>query len=150
MAISTRKLTSCTDQQLACFPRALRMPSGGNFLPGASVQHIPKLLATAIALASLLATTTAFAQERFVFVNGVRMTGEQISLLELYNCARIPNGSYWLNLFNGAWGYAGNWQVQGYFGDQCNAPGNSQARQRRQSLSERGMLYTPNEILSGR
>lgn len=111
---------------------------------------LPRLLAVAIALAGVLTTATAFAQTRYVVVNGIRMSDQQISLLELYNCAQIPNGSYWLNLINGAWGYSGNWQVQGYFGAQCNAPGNQQARQRRQSLSERGLLYTPNEILSGR
>ena len=112
--------------------------------------NAPTLLAAALALAGLLTTATAFAQTRWVVVNGIRMSDRQISQLEYYNCAQIPNGSYWLNLLNGAWGYAGNWQVQGYFGASCNAPGNQQARQRRQSLSERGMLYTPSEILSGR
>ena len=113
-------------------------------------QRISTLLAAAIALAGLVTTATAFGQERYVVVNGIRMSDPQISQLELYNCAEIPNGSYWLNLLTGAWGYTGNWQVQGYFGAQCNAPGNQRARQRRQSLSERGLLYTPTEILSGR
>jgi len=78
------------------------------------------------------------------------MSDQQVSQLEYFACTPIPNGFYWLNLANGAWGYVGNLQVQGYFGDQCNAPGNGQASQRRRSLSERGMLYSPGEILSGR
>jgi len=100
-------------------------------------------------LVAILAAGSAFAQTRFVVVNGMRLRDQQISMLEYYNCARIPNGRYWLNLGNGAWGYAGNWQVQGYFGDQCNLAWNSSARQQRQSLSERGLLYSPGEILRG-
>ena len=92
---------------------------------------------------------TAVAQTRLVVVNGQRMTDRQITLLEQFHCAQIANGYYWLNLSNGAWGYIGNWNVQGYFGDQCNAPGNGIARERRESLSERGMLYSPNEIMHG-
>jgi hypothetical protein len=40
--------------------------------------------------------------------------------------------------------------VQGYFGEQCNVAANAHARQRRKSLSERGLLYSPGEILNGR
>lgn len=100
-------------------------------------------------LLGLLWMSPAFAENRLVLVNGIRMSNQQVAQLEYFACTPIPNGSYWLNLSNGAWGYAGNWQVQGYFGDQCKAPGNVQARQRRQSLSERGMLYSPGEILRG-
>ena len=98
-----------------------------------------------IALVILFVATSAFAQNRIVFVNGQRMTNQQISQLEYFACTVIPNGNYWLNLYNGAWGYIGNWQVQGTFGDQCNV----QAQRQRRSLSERGMLYSPGEILRG-
>jgi len=107
-------------------------------------------LALAVAMAGAVATAGAHAQSRLVVVNGVRLSDRQIEQLEHFNCAQIPNGWYWLNLANGAWGYIGNWNVQGYFGQYCNAAGNHEARQRRQSLSERGLLYTPSEILSGR
>jgi hypothetical protein len=103
-----------------------------------------RLQVIAALLISLL-VQPAMAQTRFVFVNGQRMTDQQISQLEFFACTAIPNGSYWLNLNNGAWGYAGNWQVQGIFGDQCNV----QAQRQRKSLSERGMLYSPGEILRG-
>ncbi|MBC7983529.1 MAG: hypothetical protein H7Y02_06720 [Candidatus Obscuribacterales bacterium] len=76
------------------------------------------------------------------------MSNQQVAQLEYFHCAHIPNGWYWVNVNNGAWGFVGNWQVQGYFGDQCNLPSNYQARQRRKSLSERGLLYSPNEILN--
>lgn len=109
----------------------------------------PKLLLLGATLLGSLLTNLALAENRMVLVNGVRMSNQQVAQLEYFACTRIPNGSYWLNLGNGAWGYAGNWQIQGYFGDQCKLPGNVQARQRRQSLSERGMLYSPGEILRG-
>src|SRR5687768_13309923 len=91
----------------------------------------------AVAAASIwLANSAAHAQSRLVFVNGLRMTDQQVVQLEYFACTRIPNGAYWLNVYNGAWGFMGNWNVQGYFGDQCNLPANAQARQRRESLSE--------------
>lgn len=108
-----------------------------------------RLVGIVMAFATLVATPT-LAQSRFVYVNGARMTNLQIVQLEYFACTSIPNGAYWLNLVNGAWGYMGNWQVQGFFGDQCGAPGNTQALQRRKSLSERGRLYSPSEILSGK
>lgn len=111
---------------------------------------LQKLVTLATVLAGLLMATVSFAQSRSVYVNGLRMSNQQVAQLEYYACTHIPNGAYWMNLINGAWGYVGNWNVQGYYGDQCNAPGNSQARQHRKSLSERGMLYSPGEILSGR
>jgi hypothetical protein len=102
-----------------------------------------------LTLAAALASTAAFAQARLVFVNGQRMTDKQIHLLEQFHCAQIPNGAYWLNLSTGAWGSVGSGNVQGYFGDPCNVPDNAEARQQRQSLSARGMLYSPNEIVHG-
>jgi hypothetical protein len=98
------------------------------------------LLLTALCLPFLAAL--AHAQTRAVFVNGQRMTDQQVAQLEALACTAIPNGNYWLNINNGAWGYVGSWQVQGYFGDQCNT-------RRRKSLSERGLLYSPGEILRG-
>ena len=108
-----------------------------------------KFVLVSIAMASMFSTGVALAQTRWVVVNGQRMSDQQIAQLEHFHCAQIPNGWYWVNLVNGAWGYVGSWQVHGYFGDQCNVSGNHQARQRRKSLSERGLLYSPNEILSG-
>ncbi len=106
-------------------------------------------LSLGFVIASLMFGAAA-AQSRLVFVNGVRMSDTQVMQLEYFACTQIPNGAYWLNVVNGAWGYVGNRQVQGYFGDQCGRPGNHQASQRRKSLSERGLLYSPNEIISGR
>jgi hypothetical protein len=63
-------------------------------------------------LLTALLIEPAIAQERLVHVNGQRMTDQQIAQLELFACTAIPNGNYWLNLSNGAWGYVGNWQVQ--------------------------------------
>ena len=109
----------------------------------ATVMKLRSRLTTVLLIALVSAPT--FAQSRVVFVNGQRMTDQQISQLEFFACTAIPNGNYWLNLYTGAWGYVGSWQVQGTFGDQCNA----QAQRQRKSLSERGMLYSPGEILRG-
>ncbi len=101
-------------------------------------------------MAGLLMASVSLAQTRRIYVNNIRMSDRQVSQLEYFACTHIPNGAYWLNVRNGAWGYWGNPQVQGYFGDQCRRPANARAYQRRKSLSERGMLYSPGEILSGR
>ena len=53
------------------------------------------------------------------------------------SCSIIPNGRYWLNMDTGIWGYEGN-GAQGHISDNCTyCPG----------LSERGMLYSPGELL---
>lgn len=106
-----------------------------------------KAIAIVGGVAALFLSLQVAAQSRLVVVNGIRLNDLQIMQLEYFNCIGIPNGWYWLNLQNGAWGYAGNWNVQGYFGDACRLPANSQAAQRRKSLSERGLLYSPGEIL---
>ena len=87
-------------------------------------------------------TGTAGAQTRFVVVNGQRLTDDEIAYFDRIQCARIPNGRYWLNTTTGAWGYQGIPAVQGYLGAACNG-GN---QQRHKSLSERGLLYTPNDL----
>ena|SRR5256885_6107808 len=80
------------------------------------------------------------AQTRFVVVNNQRLTDVQIAHLDRVQCARIPNGYYWLNTMTGAWGYAGIPIVQGYLGAACGG------QQRHRSLSERGLLYTPGDL----
>ena len=98
------------------------------------------LLAGMAVAAGLLAATAAQA-ERHVVVNGQRMNPSQIAMLDRAACATVPNGAYWLNTANGIWGYAGNPRPQGTIGDNCAQ------RARRPSLSERGLLYSPGELL---
>ncbi len=76
---------------------------------------------------------------RNVFVNGVRMTNDDLGILEQWHCGPFPDGNYWLNFNNGVWGYAGNAFPQGNISDNCNT--------RQPSLSERGLLYSPGELL---
>jgi hypothetical protein len=66
-----------------------------------------------------LTAVAATAQSRRVFVNGQGLSDAQAAALERRNCAEIPNGAYWLNPYNGAWGYAGNPRVQGVLGERC-------------------------------
>jgi hypothetical protein len=81
-------------------------------------RHAVRTIASALVLAALLGT--AQAQSRWVFINGQRMSDAQVLELARANCTSdIPNGSYWLNWSNGAWGYAGNPVVQGVLGDPC-------------------------------
>jgi len=75
-------------------------------------------------LALALFASAAGAQSRYVFVNGQRMTDPQVQALAQRACTEIPDGAYWLNLQTGAWGYAGNPQVQGTFGEACQGVGN--------------------------
>ena len=90
-----------------------------------------------VILFALLAATAAHS-ERYVIVNGQRLTDPQLIYLEQQACTPIPNGNYWLNTRTGAWGYAREpYVVRGRFGDACRNP------VPRPSLSQRGMLFTP-------
>ncbi len=80
--------------------------------------------------------------EQIIFVNGKRLGFEQIQHLEQIHCGPIENGDYWLNVNNGLWGYAGNPVPQGYITDNCY-----QQDRHRPGLSERGLLYSPGELL---
>lgn len=88
---------------------------------------------------ALCLATAASHAERYVVVNGERMNDAQIQTLERIRCGPIPNGHYWLNVNTGVWGYAGNPTPQGNITDNCYQP------QRRPSLSERGMLFSPGD-----
>ena len=79
--------------------------------------------------------------ERDVVVNGERLSPRQLVDLYIAHCGTIPNGRYWLGKRSGIWGYEGNPKPQGHISDNCRRPG------RRPSLSERGMLYSPGELL---
>ena len=96
------------------------------------------IAAVAVAAAIAAVTTTPAHAERFVVVNGQRMNLAEIAYWEQRNCGPIANGAYWFNSSNGMWGYAGNPNPQGILGDNCH-------QQRRPSLSERGMLYSPHD-----
>lgn len=78
----------------------------------------------------------AFA-ERYVVVNAQRLSIPEIQYLERLHCGPIPNGRYWINPQTGSWGFEGNPRPQGHIADNCRHP------QRRPSLSERGLLFTP-------
>ena len=89
------------------------------------IRRIPHLfVATAIVLSNLCGIE-ASAQSRWVFVNGLRLNDGKVAELVRLSCADVPDGSYWLNAQTGAWGYMGNWQVQGVLGDRCNHAGGS-------------------------
>lgn len=77
--------------------------------------------------------------ERYVVVNGQRLSNPELQYLEQLHCGPVPNGRYWVNLQTGLWGYEGNPRPQGYVGDHCRNP------QRRPSLSERGLLFSPHD-----
>ncbi|MEM0945664.1 MAG: hypothetical protein AAGI70_17145 [Pseudomonadota bacterium] len=85
-----------------------------------------------------LATLPASAQ---TIVNGKRLTAAATEALAAYSCGPVWPGSYWLNMTTGQWGFAGNPIPMGHIRDRCGS--------RRKSLSERGMLYRPGEILNG-
>ncbi len=80
--------------------------------------------------------------ERYVVVNGQRMTINQILYLEKIHCGPIPNGHYWLNTNTGIWGFAGDPRPRGRITDNCYY-----RNERRPSLSERGMLFSTRDWL---
>ena len=94
------------------------------------------IIMTALVFSSLLISAQAVA--RNVVINNQQMNAVQIQYLDQLSCTRVPDGSYWLDYNTGMWGYAGG-GMQGYISDQCN--------QRKPSLSERGLLYSPGELL---
>lgn len=98
-------------------------------------------------LSSIIFTVLVFSipdkalAERFVVVNGNRLSYVEIIRLEKWHCGPIANGYYWLNFSNGVWGYAGNPIPQGNITDNCYQ------QRHRPGLSERGLLYSPGELL---
>ncbi|MCB1915671.1 MAG: hypothetical protein KDG52_08150 [Rhodocyclaceae bacterium] len=94
----------------------------------------------ALLLAGMSSAATAQWQ-RLVVVNGQRLGPNELATLDRMHCARIADGAYWFDLRSGAWGYAGSPVVRGRLGDPCRLAGS----QRRPSLSERGLLYTPGD-----
>lgn len=87
----------------------------------------------------LCAPVIAVAQVRYVVVNGQRVGPAGLRQLDAASCVRVPNGRYWINMRTGVWGYEGS-LAQGRVGDNCR-------QSRRKSLSERGLLYRPGELL---
>jgi hypothetical protein len=83
--------------------------------------RIPARLASITGLCLMAAASTAAAQTRWVIVNGERLNDAKVERLARIQCAEIPDGAYWINERSGAWGYAGNPQVQGHLGDLCRA-----------------------------
>ncbi len=96
-----------------------------------------KILVFCCALTAICFTPPASAQ---VIVNGKRLSRAEIAQLSLYSCGPIYPGNYWLNMQTGYWGYAGSYEVVGHIRDRCGDG-------RRPSLSERGRLYSPGELL---
>ena len=90
----------------------------------------------------LVFNTTISHAERFVIINGQRLDNQQLYSLQQTHCGPIADGNYWLNYNTGLWGYAGNSTPQGYITDNCY-----QQQERRPGLSERGLLYSPGELL---
>ena len=97
----------------------------------------------ALVAAVVLCFASAASADRNIVVNGQLLAPQQIAVLDAAACTRVPAGRYWL-LPNGAWGYEGVPVVAGFIGQLC-----VQARggPRHESLSERGLLYSPGELL---
>jgi hypothetical protein len=73
----------------------------------------------ALALA-LTGFSSVQAQTRWVIVNGVRLADAEVLQLARRACSPIPDGTYWLDVRTGAWGYAGQARAQGVFGEACH------------------------------
>lgn len=72
-------------------------------------QSIPAWRRLPLTLTLALVTPVAWAQG--VLVNGVAPNLLEMLVLVEWNCGQgIPPGNYWVNVENGAWGYAGGAQ----------------------------------------
>lgn len=92
-------------------------------------------------IAALVCCAAAFPESaiaRYVVVNGERMNTADIQYLDRISCSRVPDGRYWIDMRTGIWGYQGG-GAQGHIADNCNT--------RQPGLSERGLLYSPGELL---
>lgn len=78
------------------------------------------------------------AEARNIVVNNEQMNSAQIQYLDQLSCSYIADGNYWLNISTGLWGYVGG-GAQGYITDNCST--------QKPGLSERGLLYSPGELL---
>jgi hypothetical protein len=96
----------------------------------------------------LLLAAPSGAQWRYVVVNGQQLHPLQVERLERLYCSPIADGRYWYNSSTGIWGYEGDPRPQGRFVYRCGWSTNAQGQRR--SLSERGLLYSTHEIISGR
>jgi hypothetical protein len=107
-------------------------------------------IASHLGVAALLtlAAAPSGAQWRYVVVNGQQLHPLQVAQLERLYCSPIADGRYWYNSNTGVWGYEGDPRPQGRFVYRCNWSTGAGGRHR--SLSERGLLYSTHEILSGR
>ena len=74
------------------------------------------LAAIAMCLAFAVTTAPADAQQRYVVINGVLMTPQDLYVLDRLAGYYVPNGNYWLDPNTGVWGYAGNPYPQGQIG----------------------------------
>lgn len=90
------------------------------------------------ALALLAAAFPTAALARYVVVNGQRVTDADLAWLDQISCSVVPDGHYWIDMRSGIWGYPGS-DAQGHIADNCN--------RHRPGLSERGLLYSPGELL---
>jgi hypothetical protein len=98
-----------------------------------------KVLGKAMVGALALALASPAMAERYVVLNNQRLSIPEIQALEQAHCGPIANGRYWLNYQTGIWGYADNPQPRGHISDNCRSAG------RRPSLSERGILFGPQD-----
>lgn len=106
----------------------------GHLLGGHEVRHILAICVSFIIIFSVLPATAQ------VIVNGRQLSNAEIGQLAIYSCGPIYPGNYWLDMRTGYWGYAGSYQAVGHIRDRCGS-------QRGKSLSERGLLYSPGELL---
>ncbi len=74
------------------------------------------LAAMAMCLAVAVSAAPAEAQQRYVVINGVLMTPQDLYVLDQLAGYYVPNGNYWLDPNTGVWGYAGNPYPQGQIG----------------------------------
>lgn len=120
--------------------------SGGPGAAHTDAGRLARPATVASILIALLATasSSASAQQRHVVVNGQLLHPVQVERIERLFCSPIADGRYWYIARDGLWGYEGDPRARGRFVDRCAHTA------QRPGLSQRRLLYSTHEILSGR
>ncbi len=72
------------------------------------------ILLLTLSLLVLIVTKPTVAEDRHIHVNGEHLSLEDINSLDYLADTVVSDAYYWINFENGAWGYEGSDQTQGY------------------------------------
>ena len=85
---------------------------------GALLSRAAAAVAAILLAAGPAAAAAAAGPERHVVVNGKRLSGPEIRVLERVHCGPVADGRHWLAA-NGIWGVVGDVRARGHIESNC-------------------------------